>query len=102
MIAPITPDDIVSEKAKQLPDAVIEVFNYFIARNYVGSQAVVKQEDVVVMLVEKLQIERRAVFDKRYLSVKSLYENAGWDVEYDKPAYNEHYDPTFTFKRKRV
>lgn len=30
----------------------------------------------------------------------AVYEKAGWKVSYDKPGYNESYDPYFKFTAK--
>jgi hypothetical protein len=31
------------------------------------------------------------------LDIEPIYREAGWIVEYDKPAYCENYDANFTF-----
>ena len=30
-----------------------------------------------------------------------LFEEAGWNVQYDKPGYNENYDAYFKFTEKK-
>ena len=44
-------------------------------------------------------LKRKEIYDKNWLDVEDVYESAGWKVEYDKPGYNENYEPTFTFSR---
>jgi len=43
---------------------------------------------------------RDEVFDKGWLNIEPMYRAAGWKVVYDKPAYNESYEPTFTFTKR--
>ena len=99
MANPIRPEDIVDSKVKYLPDAVIDVFNRLIAVHYSNGSANIKQNIIVAALIEALGIERQAIFDNHYLDVEDVYRASGWNVEYDKPAYNESYEAFFTFKK---
>ena len=40
-------------------------------------------------------------FDYNWLNIEKIYEDAGWAVKYDKPAYNESYDAYFIFREKK-
>ena len=103
MAKPITPDEVVAHKTEILPPEVFEVFNDLIAMNWNGVVAVVQQGDAVAAIQEKLGISSRQVFERNLLEIDECYCAAGWDVMYDKPAFNEaHYPPTFTFRRARV
>lgn len=102
--APIRPDQVVASKAAAMPDAVLEVFNELIAENWDGYSAVVKQAEAVDRIVAKLLPTMPDVNDRiwgGWLNVEPHYRLAGWIVEYDKPAYNETYPATFTFRAKR-
>ena len=99
---PITPDKIVALYAATIPGVVFDSFNKLIATNWDGRQAVVRQDEVVGAIAERLDLSRSDVFKKHYLDVESLYEAVGWQVVYDKPGYNESYPPTFTFSRKNT
>ncbi len=44
---------------------------------------------------------RKQLFEKGWLDVEPIFKKAGWDVEYDKPGYNESYPATFKFSRKK-
>ena len=99
MVNPITPAEATSKKLTSIPDYVIEAFNTLIAKHYDGRSAVVKQEDVVAAIVTD-GITRSMVFENHWLDVEDIFRNAGWDVEYDKPCYNESYPATFTFTSK--
>ena len=99
-VKPITPDDVHEQKAKNLPDAVIATWNSLIAQNWNDNESQVFQKDVVSAL-EEVGFRRTEIFARCYLDVEPIYRAAGWTVHYDKPAYNETYDASFTFTKKR-
>lgn len=96
MIKPITPEEIQEEAT--MPDAVITVVNDLIRIHWDGDQAVILQKDIVSTLMDEMKITRKEIFDKKYLNIEATYKKAGWTVSYDKPGYNESYQPSFTFK----
>ena len=104
-VKPISPDEVINKKKKLLPDGVIEAFNELIAKNWDGNQSVIDQDDVVNLICEKVgdgmgnSAPRRLVFDNNWLNVEEIYEAQGWEVEYDKPGYNEVYSASFIFSR---
>jgi hypothetical protein len=100
MTTPITPEEAGHTKGGLIPDEVMAVFNSLIAQNYDGRQAVVRQDDAVRLIVERMSCTREDVFSRRYLDVEALFEAAGWKVDYDKPGYCEAYAATFTFKKR--
>jgi hypothetical protein len=112
MIKPISPNEVVSQKAKAvIPDYVFEAFNFLISKNFRNGSATVKQNEVVDRIVSReydihdntppsRQITREYLFDNHLLDVEDVYREAGWVVEYDKPAYCETYEATFKFTKK--
>lgn len=92
MPGPISPDDL--KDAKHIPEEVFEVFNDLIRR---ASNGVVKQKDVVAAIVQKMGVASERVYREGWLNVEDAYRAKGWDVDYDKPGYNETYDATFRF-----
>jgi hypothetical protein len=99
-VEPITPQEVVSRKKEIIPDVVFEVFNELIARNASrGGYSRFLQKDVEVLLVER-GVPLSEAYEKHWLDVEEIYTHQGWDVEYDKPAYNESYEPNFIFKPK--
>lgn len=99
MVKPVSPGEVVVLKKKYIPDGVIEAFNLVIAKHYTGRSATFKQDEVVDLIVKTMGFERHEVFANKWLDVEELYEAEGWKVKYDKPAYCETYDATFTFKK---
>jgi hypothetical protein len=97
----ITPDEVVSAKAGRLPSVIFDVFNELIARNWNGRQARVMGKEAVDAIGARLGISESEIYRQRFLDVEEVYRRAGWKVDYDKPAYNETYDPFFIFERAR-
>jgi hypothetical protein len=97
MVKPITPPEAYG--AKVFPDAVIEAFNEVITEHYSHGSAHFNQEEVVQLIVKK-GIARREIFANDWLDIEPLFEKAGWEVDYDKPGYNEFYEANYTFTAK--
>ena len=103
MTKPITPDNVVKEKEKILPEEVIVAFNRLIAEKWNGRYSSFKQDEVIEEIIKEmgsLKITSKEIFKKHYLDVEDIYKEAGWNVEYDSPAYCETYPATFKFSKK--
>jgi hypothetical protein len=92
---PLSPSEVHTKAGSKIPEEVIGIFNDLILENYDGKKSVVKQKDAIT----RIQIALGHL-DVNWLNVETMYENVGWKVVYDKPAYNESYDSTFTFSRQ--
>lgn len=99
-VGPICPEDVISEKLNNLPDEVLVSFNELIALNLSGTSATILQSEVVKLMVQK-GLKRADIYKNGWLDVEDIYRKAGWRVDYDKPGYNESYEPSFTFRRPR-
>ena len=107
MTQPIKPDEVEDRKTADIPDQVFEAFNALIVRNFSGVSAVVKQVDAVDQIIKlrnaaHFGCSRQEIFDNGWLNVEESYRKSGWDVEYDKPGYNETYEASFTFRKSCV
>lgn len=98
---PIRPEEIV--QVKEFPPFVYLAFNTLVAKHWSGKQAVVKQDEVVNLIVELAPegTTRHQVFEEKWLDIEEVYGEAGFEVEYDKPGYSEDYEATFTFTKKK-
>ena len=96
MPGPIKPNEAETE----FPEGVYEAFNELIRKNLRGKTATVKQRDVAQLIASKLELTLTEVLANGYLDVEDAYRKAGWKVEYDKPGYNESYEPHFAFTKK--
>ena len=101
MTKPIRPEDIKELKLNFIPEEVIEIFNEAIVEKWNGKSATINQNYIVDKIKEKLEINPEDIFRKHYLDVEEIFRDAGWVVNYDKPAYNETYQATFEFKKRR-
>ncbi len=102
MTAPITPQEAIEKKNASFPDEIIDAFNELIAQDFDGFSATVYQKDVVALIKKKLKIESSdVIFKKKWLDVEPIFRKAGWEVDFDKPGYNESYEPCFKFSRKK-
>ena len=104
-VKPLSPDEVLEKKQESIPDEMLEAVNEMIVKKWNGSQATFKQEDVLDLYLSKIgekniQKSRDKVFDNHWMDFEGIYRKEGWSVEYDKPAYNETYAATFTFKKK--
>jgi len=100
MPGPIKPQEVQDRKSANIPEEVFEVFNDLITKNWNGSYAIIQQKDVVAAIVDRMNIDKSDVYQLHLLDVEPAYIKAGWNVEYDKPGYNETYEPLFKFTKK--
>lgn len=104
MVKPIKPEDIEKIKEAQIPNEVIEAFNDLITKNWDGTSSCVLQDDAINSIINKfghtdIKHMRKKIFDHGWLNIENIFRNAGWKVEYDKPAYCESYPASFKFWR---
>lgn len=102
-VKPISPNDIAeAKKTLVFPPKVIETWNFLIAKNWTEGRSIVYQNEAIELLMKNLGIEERNdIFHKKYLEIEDVYRAEGWTVVYDKPAYYETYEPSFTFRKKK-
>ena len=115
-VKPITPKEVTEKKKELIPGEVIEAFNEMIAQNYSMGVASFTQDEVLKLAAGKLQRARatadlempnlsdieQEIFHKHWFDVEEIYEKAGWEVKYDKTAYNETGPDIFRFSKKRT
>ena len=96
---PISPDDVA--EAVAMPEFIIDVVNHLIVTHYNNGTAVIELKEIVKEAREYMRVHNRfGQFKYAWLNFEEVYRNAGWNVEYDKPGYNESYEATFKFTKK--
>jgi len=102
---PIRPEEVIQSLENIIPEWVIKGINEAIRENYRGSSFTIKQPDLIKFMIEQApgppegELPWETLIHRRkWLDFEPLYENFGWKITYDKPGYNETYDPTFEFK----
>lgn len=100
MIKPISPDEVSALKQKMLPGGVISAINMVITKHFDGRSAKFGQNEIIAEISMAMGTDRQTIFSQKWLDFEPIYEAEGWKVYYDKPGYNESYEPTFTLTRK--
>jgi hypothetical protein len=98
---PIKPHEVVAAKKTVFPEEVFRAFNELIVENSIDGYASFEVEQVAKRIASYLNIGVPMVYTKGYLDVEDVYEAEGWNVDHDKPGYNESYKATFTFSQKK-
>jgi hypothetical protein len=104
MIEPLKRMDM--NEFPQFWEQTIEAFNELIREKWQGKEARIYQKDVVDRILSKLPVledekssgRRDLIFETHQLDVEDLYRKQGFKVSYDKPGYNETYEPYWIFK----
>lgn len=97
---PITPKEVEENwYSRPIPDEVYQAVNELIEEKWQGNGYVkIDQDEIIARILQKLPSTLRSeVFEKHWLDFERVYEEAGWNVEYDKPAYYESYNAFFKF-----
>lgn len=101
MNKPITPDDMIAQKETNL-SIYLPVWNNLIIQNWDGNKSIIYLDEIITSLIEYFpNLKKQTIFKHNILDVEDIYRKVGWDVIYDKPAYNEDYKTHFIFKKKR-
>ena len=102
MPKPYTPTEAREVKKGNLPKEVIETVNYLLAKNISSDskRVIIYQEDIIEILETKYNMQREDIFANKCLDFEPLYRDYGWEVKYDKPAWDENYKTHFIFTSK--
>lgn len=98
MVNPIKKSEVATMKKEIIPEVVIKVVNRLIAQNCRDGRAIVYQYEIIDAIKQEIVISSEAIIESGWLDFEPIYEAAGWQVEYDKPGYNENYKAFFLFK----
>jgi hypothetical protein len=101
-IKPLTPAEVVKNKGNILPEFVIDSINTLVTMKFNGVNAKFTVEEIIQMIMSKspVPVTRSEILDNGWLDFEPLYDTYGWDVQYDRPSYNESYAANFTFWKK--
>lgn len=101
-VEPIKPKDIMDNLDDIIHPAIIKAVNYILREQYRGSAVTIKQKDITSKAMEFCpELTSKEIFEKKHMDFESIFEKAGWKVRYDKPGYNESYEPYFEFSAKK-
>jgi hypothetical protein len=97
---PITPKEALKRRAEAFPPKVIEIFSNLIIKNLRDGDAYVTQDEALAAISAEMDVPEQQVIDKGWLDIEPLFEEAGWEVDYEKPGYNETGSAYFIFSPK--
>jgi hypothetical protein len=104
-VKPLSPKKVKQAASDAIPDFVIKAVNNLLAKECRGDRqyATLRQTDIVAEILRvNPKVKREDIWKYRWLDFEGVFERAGWEVNYDKPGYNESwYEPSFDFKAKR-
>ena len=98
MTKPIMPHEVTQESLNRMPDAIIEAWNELIAEKWDGDSALIflyEAKDRLCFVCGYKGIE----YSSKYLNIEDIYRDAGWDVEFEKPGYNESGNAYYEFSK---
>lgn len=102
MAGPVSPKEITKLKKTSIPEPVFEVINKLIAKYWNGFSATIKQKDIVWALINTIQGSTSdSIRENGWLNFEDCYRAEGWQIEYDRPGYNETYDAEYTFSKRK-
>ncbi len=114
MIEPVSPKEVREhyEQGKHIPDYVISAINALLLKKFSNGlkSNTFTQAEIIEAISESCPTVRgrkkgdisfrKMILDHHWLDFEPYYAAQGWVVKYDKPAYNESYEPLFTFSMK--
>ncbi len=104
MAKAFSPNEARKAKATLIPDEVIEAFNELIALSLENDIARVSQCELLNLIERKFRqnnkplYHRNDVIEKGWLNIEPLYEDAGWEVTYDRSGMGECYEASWTLQ----
>lgn len=100
---PISPDVAKLKFYDNIPDIIIDAVNALIIKNYNPNtnSSTVKKKDIVNAVIGDDDIKESTIYDNHWLDFEPLYRAEGWDVEFDSPDWDEHYDSFYKFSIKK-
>ena len=100
-IKPMSPQDIYDELETIIPSYVIVAVNNLLQLNYRGEYEIkISQKDILAEILKLAPegVTEKVILKNKYLDFEPLFQKYGWKIEYDKPGFNESYEPIFKFK----
>lgn len=85
---PIRPEELTREE-EAIPPFVIEAFNELIRSNSYNRTAVFGVDEAITLISRRMTglFKRERIMKNGWLAIGSLYQSAGWDVEFNKPYF---------------
>lgn len=101
---PITPEEAINDRINHIHPDIINVTNELIAAKIssINSSVRILQKEIIEgFMIKNPDFERKKLTEDHHLDIEGIYRKYGWKVVYDKPAYNETYEASFTFTKNK-
>lgn len=94
---PITPQEALENgKREEIPPEVFAAVNSLTAKHFNGGESRIKLKDIKAEVAKLLPDVKP---ESCWWDFEPIYRQAGWEVWFDKPGYNERaYDAFYLFK----
>lgn len=108
MSRPFSPEEALSAKIEKVPAFVIDAVNHLLAQRFNGQGCLLRQGEVIQQARELAiqhhrmldeEVSRDIFFREHWLDFEPIYRQRGWRVQYDKPGWDETYEPFWKFER---
>jgi len=98
----IKPSDIMDNLDTIIEPAVIQAVNEILKEKFRGDSVTILQKDIVSRAIKiNPKLTNDILYKNHHLDFEPIFIKAGWAVSYDKPGYNETYEPSFEFRTKK-
>lgn len=104
---PITPAQAKNQRRAGIPDFVFDVVNTLLVENLNSTctGALLLQKDIAKAIREHPEYQtydepRPDIYKQGWMDFEEHYKQAGWKVDYDRPGYNENYEPKYIFSSR--
>lgn len=102
-VKPISPKQANVDFKSALDPLMIKAVNNLLTKDAHSNFIRIKQKDIVAEYKRLHTVngtEPLDVFKTNQLEFEDIFKEAGWKVSYDKPGWDESYDPAFDFEAK--
>ena len=96
---PIKPSEVSDKKSAEIPDEIISVFNELIVKYWNGKSSMFTQDELLTLVLIRMEISSKRIFDEHLFDVGDLYSKEGWKVKYDSPGMGETFKAFFEFTK---
>lgn len=98
MTQPVTPAEAIAAQQTQIPDVIFDTVNALLVQRSGSSRITITQKEVIAQL-GAAGMDAETIYKNSMLDFEAAYEASGWQVVYEKPAYNEPFAPYWVFTR---
>lgn len=109
-IIPLTPSEVHVQFTRDFDPYIIQAVNNLLVKKFSpGIRSLIIKRDEVLTEYFRISpsdgrnqaIRRAELFENHQLDFEELFSKYGWIVKYDKPGWDETYEPFFEFVIKK-